>query len=85
MPISMMLKAKPLVRRDIWLVRTHGIQTTIQNVSQKRGDDWSREVERRISIVSDLVAAEARYHNKGCYLPYIKCKSAPMMSVVHAY
>ena len=35
--------------------------------------------------MGDLVAAESRHHNKGYYIPYIKCRSAPSESKTKAY
>ena len=45
-------------------VRTHEFQKTVEQLCQKRNDEWGKKVEERIQHAIDLHAADALYHNK---------------------
>lgn len=65
----------PTDRREaIAIVHTLKIQNTIVDTCNTRKDDWGYAVKTRILSLSDLVAAEGRYHIK-CYKKFQKLPS----------
>ena len=45
-------------------VRTHEFQKTVEQLCQKRNDEWGKKVKERIQHAIDLHAADALYHTK---------------------
>lgn len=43
-------------------VSTLGFKENIEKIVETRGDDWAKAVKKRVTFDTDLVAAEAKYH-----------------------
>lgn len=67
---------KPISKRDtVHEIQTLGFTDSVNVAAIDRDDAWGEEVLRRISTVSDLVAAEGRYHGT-CFKKFLKQASA---------
>jgi len=55
-------KKRKELRLKISHVCTLGFEKNIINVAKARGDEWAKAVQKRVILNTDLVAAEAKYH-----------------------
>ncbi len=66
---------KPVDKRNMYEMRKIPNKESIQHAAAARNDEWGRTVSARVeAVISDLVAAEARYHTP-CYCKFFKMPS----------
>lgn len=68
-------RKRPLT--EVWAVRTHDFQKTIEQACNQRKDQWAEEVWGRIAFVNDLHAFDAIYHQQ-CSVNFRTGKDKPV-------